>query len=200
MRVEQSGQGSAVQSTVRQVGSALGAAVIGGLLSLQLAHTLPDHVDSVPGVPPKAASQWVEAARQSAGSAIGTLRAQGIGGPLGAAAPAAVSALDDGFAEATRTTLFAASGFLALGLIAALRIPGTRTAPTREVRGSATKGPRTPPTDGEPPEDPYWYEVGPILILVFPGPTLLTQELLHGCIPLSPPPPSCLPTCRAGTP
>ncbi|ALO13181.1 Major facilitator superfamily permease [Streptomyces venezuelae] len=87
-----------------------------------------------------------------AGSAIDALRAQGTDGPLGAAAPAAVSALnalDDGFAEATRTTLFAASDFLALGLLAALRIPGPRTAPTREVRGSATKGPQdTVPTDG----------------------------------------------------
>ncbi|MEU3424790.1 hypothetical protein [Streptomyces gardneri] len=149
VRVEQSGQGSSVQSTARQVGSTLGAAVIGGPLSSQLAHTLPDHVDSVPGVPPQAASQLVEATRRSAGSAIDTLRAQGTDGPLGAAAPAAVSALDDGFAEATRTTLFAASGFLALGLLAALRIPGTRTAPTRDVRGSATKGAQdTVPTDG----------------------------------------------------
>ncbi|MET9673153.1 MFS transporter [Streptomyces sp. NPDC006482] len=145
VRVEQSGQGSAVQSTARQVGSALGAAVIGGLLSLQLAHTLPDHVDEVPGIPPQVSSQLVEATRQSAGSAIDTLRAQGTDGPLGAAAPAAVSALDDGFAEATRTTLFAASGFLALGLVAAFRIPDTRTARStsaREAASSAAPGPK----------------------------------------------------------
>ncbi|MFE1907721.1 hypothetical protein ACFW96_29235 [Streptomyces gardneri] len=80
---------------------------------------------TIAGISLPSASQSMEATRRSAGSAIDTLRAQGTDGPLGTAAPAAVSALDDGFAGATRTSLFAASGFPALGLLAALQIPRT---------------------------------------------------------------------------
>ncbi|MFB7516307.1 DHA2 family efflux MFS transporter permease subunit [Streptomyces sp. NPDC056144] len=131
VRVEQSGQGSAVQSTARQLGSALGAALIGGLLSVLLAHTLPQKVESVPGVPETVANQVVDATRQSAGSDIDTLREQGESGPLGAGGPAVVDALDDGFAQATRWTMFAAAAFLGLGALASTRIPVTLPARAR---------------------------------------------------------------------
>lgn len=70
---EQSGQGSATQSTVRQVGSALGTALIGGVLAAGLSGTGPE-------------------------------------------------ALSAGMADASRTSLFVAAGFLALGFLFALRL------------------------------------------------------------------------------
>ncbi|MER8041429.1 MFS transporter [Streptomyces sp. NPDC094032] len=137
VRPADSGQGSATQSTVRQLGSALGAAVLGGLLSLSLGSTLPAALDDVPGLAPQAAAQATEATRASAGGTIAQLRTDP---PQGATDPDAVAdALADGFAAATRTTLFAAAGCMLLGLAAATRIPrgGRREAPGRAVSTGA---------------------------------------------------------------
>lgn len=105
--VELSGQASATQSTVRQVGAALGSAIVGAVLSLGLAH----HLGRLTGP----AADLAEATRASAGGTIAGLREQG--------APAAlVDPLAGAFADATRWALFAAVAFLALGLLAALRV------------------------------------------------------------------------------
>lgn len=105
--VAASGQGSATQSTVRQVGSAFGAAVMGAVLSMALAHEL--------GRLTGPAAQLAEATRESAGGAIAGLRAHG-------GQPEVVAALADGFAAATRWTMVATAVFLFLGLLAALLV------------------------------------------------------------------------------
>lgn len=105
--VASSGQGSATQSTVRQVGAAIGAAVAGSVLSLGLAH----HLASVTGP----AAQFADATRSSAGGVISGLREQG-------APDALVSVLANGFADATRWTLYSSTGFLVLGLLAAVAV------------------------------------------------------------------------------
>lgn len=120
--VEQSGQGSATQSTVRQLGAALGTAVLGAVLAVALARDLPAQLDAVPGIPPAAAQQIAATTRDSVGSVIPVLRAEGGQGRLGAADPAAAAALSAGFAQATRTTLFAAAIFLLLGLLFSTRL------------------------------------------------------------------------------
>ncbi|MFF0489807.1 MFS transporter [Nocardia sp. NPDC004068] len=113
---EASGQGSATQSTVRQLGSALGAAVLGGVLSIGLGRFLADRLGDVPGLPANAADEVAEATRSSAGGAITGLRdQQGTG--------AVVDALSRGFADATRLTMLVAAVFLLLGFLAATRIP-----------------------------------------------------------------------------
>ncbi|MEZ7714805.1 hypothetical protein O3790_03590 [Micrococcus luteus] len=74
--VEISGQGSATQSTVRQIGSALGTAFAGATLSIALAATLPAALDDA-GLTGPAADSLAAASRDSAGTTIPQLRAQG---------------------------------------------------------------------------------------------------------------------------
>ncbi|WP_067572935.1 MFS transporter [Nocardia acidivorans] len=111
-----SGQGSAIQSTVRQVGSAFGIALVGALLSVALGHDLPRRLDEVKDLPAGAADTLATATRESAGGAI-----SGVRDHEGAAA--VLDALCRAFTDATRTTLLAAALFLLAGLAAATRIP-----------------------------------------------------------------------------
>lgn len=105
--VEQSGQASATQSTVRQIGSALGAAMAGATLSAALAWKSADFVGRE--------GELAKAVRESAGGVIVGLRDQG--------APAEVVApLAKIFAEATKVSLYAAVVCLAIGLLGALMV------------------------------------------------------------------------------
>ncbi|MVU82878.1 MFS transporter [Nocardia sp. ET3-3] len=113
---QNSGQGSATQSTVRQVGSAFGTALIGALLSAALAHDLPKRLAKVPDLPKSSADTLATATRESAGGAISGVREH-----HGAAA--VLDALSRAFTDSTRTTLLAAALFLLIGLASATRIP-----------------------------------------------------------------------------
>lgn len=118
---EQSGQGSATQSTVRQVGSALGTALVGSALAVFLAATVPAALDDQ-DLPESEVTQLTDATRESAGNVISGLRAQGTDAPLDDQTPAVVDALSDGFADATRGALLVAGVFLLLGLGAATAV------------------------------------------------------------------------------
>ena len=117
--VEQSGQGSATQSTVRQVGSALGTAFAGAVLSVTLALTLPAAL-SAAGITGSEADKLADTTRQSAGTTITQLRAEGSSSPLGDQTSSAVDALAAGFADATQWALVVAAGFLLLGFVSAV--------------------------------------------------------------------------------
>lgn len=119
--VEVSGQGSATQSTARQIGSAFGAAFAGAALSMALALTLPASLATA-GITGTEADTLAESTKQSAGTTIPHLRAEGTHSPLGDQTPAAVAALADGFADGTRWALLIATLFLIFGFIAALRL------------------------------------------------------------------------------
>lgn len=121
IQVDVSGQGSATQSTVRQIGTALGTAFAGATLSVSLAFTLPAALDDA-GISGNTADQIADATRESAGTAITKLSAQGDKGPLGEDTSTAVDALTTGFANATRWTLGVAMVFLLLGLLGAIRV------------------------------------------------------------------------------
>lgn len=116
-----SGQGSATQSTVRQVGSALGTALSGAALSLALAATLPAALER-DGLSGHSADSLADSTRESAGSTISQLRAEGGSSDLGSNTDAVVNALSSGFADATRVSLLVASVFLLLGFVGALRV------------------------------------------------------------------------------
>lgn len=96
----QSGQGSATQSTVRQVGMAIGTAVAGALLSTGLGYYL------ATGTP------LDDATRVSAGGALQNLRNQGGHEHL-------VAELSRQFAQATQITLLGSVVFLILGVVGA---------------------------------------------------------------------------------
>lgn len=111
----QGGQASGLQSTVRQLGSALGIAVLGTLLVTSLGFGLQDRLDSS-GMPPAASQQVVEIVRGSAGAAI----------PALAASPHAAAAADlarDAMVEASKRTAWFAAAALALGVLATLALP-----------------------------------------------------------------------------
>ena len=116
-----SGQASATQSTVRQIGSALGTAFAGAALSISLSFTLPEALRTA-GISGEAADQIATLTRQSAGTNIAQLRADGSSGPLGDQTAAAVEALASGFADGTRWSMLVAAVFLMLGLVGAVRL------------------------------------------------------------------------------
>ncbi|MCM3660649.1 DHA2 family efflux MFS transporter permease subunit [Georgenia satyanarayanai] len=133
---EESGQGSATQSTVRQVGSALGTAVVGAALAVMLSTTVPSALEDV-GLPAAQSTQLAEATSASAGNLISGLRAQGTSSDLGAQGPEVVDALATGFADATRGALGVAGAFLLLGLVAATRVAAAARGP-QDTRRRAT--------------------------------------------------------------
>ncbi|WP_024802149.1 MFS transporter [Nocardia sp. BMG51109] len=136
---ELSGQGPDTRFTARQVGSALGAAVVGGVLSISLGRMLPDRLAEVPGLPRPAADEVAVATRESAGDAITVLRDNNAPQPV-------VDALTSGFADATRIALFGAAIILLLGFLSATRIP---------LRPSASPAGNAEPsrTDSTTPDD-----------------------------------------------
>lgn len=141
--VEVSGQASATQSTVRQIGSALGTAVAGATLSVALANSLPKALENA-NLTGEVADSFAESTRQTAGTTIAILRGQGGHSPFGGATDTAIRALSDGFASATQVSLFVAAGFLMLGFIGALRVLQVSRDPNRPGAGGAAKPQDTP--------------------------------------------------------
>ena len=114
--VELSGQGSGSQSTVRQIGSALGIAVLGTVLFTATQLSLESKLDDLKISGP-AKTQIVNAVVDSSGGAIpgipGIL-AQNGGNP--ADGEAAIKAADEAFSEGASWAALAAAIFLAAGL------------------------------------------------------------------------------------
>jgi EmrB/QacA subfamily drug resistance transporter len=108
--VERSGEGSGLQSTARQVGSALGIAILGTVLFTTAGARLDSGLADL-GVPEPARTAVVDAVVESAGGAIPGLAADPR---TAAAAPVAQQA----FSDATSYAAFTAAGFLVLGLLA----------------------------------------------------------------------------------
>jgi Na+/melibiose symporter-like transporter len=111
-----SGQASGTQSTARQIGSALGTAILGTVLFVSLAHQTDTNLASVPGLTDEQRTAISQAVEQSAGTVIPSL-GQGPGGP------AVAEAAGEAFATAIRWTALTAVGFIGLGLIATLKLP-----------------------------------------------------------------------------
>lgn len=110
--VELSGQGSGTQSTARQVGSALGIAILGTVLFTGTAGILASSLDDR-GLPAQERDQIVSAVVDSSGGAIAVLAANPATAPIAADAKAA-------FSDATRLSAFTAGGFLVVGLLATI--------------------------------------------------------------------------------
>jgi EmrB/QacA subfamily drug resistance transporter len=112
--VEESGQGSGTQSTTRQVGSALGVAILGTILFSTLSGQLDSGLTDL--LPADQIGVVSEAVTRSAGDAIDGLATGPGGEPVADAARAAL-------ADATRWTAFSAAAILALGLLSTRRLP-----------------------------------------------------------------------------
>ncbi len=116
--VEMSGQGSGTQSTSRQVGSALGVAILGTILFTSTAAILTSELQDQ-NLPAAQIDQVVSAVVDSAGAAIAGLEADPQTAEI---ADAAKSAFSDG----TRLSAFTAAGFLVVGLFATFSLGSGR--------------------------------------------------------------------------
>lgn len=110
--VERSGEASGAQSTARQIGSALGIAVLGTVLFTSTGSLLQHRLEDA-GTPTAAAVQISDAVVASSGGAIQSLTSKD---------PAAGAAAAEAFSDGTRAAAWSAAGFLVLGLAATLRL------------------------------------------------------------------------------
>ena len=125
--LNRSGEGSGIQSTSRQVGSALGIAILGTVLFATLGARYDTALADL-GVPEAQRVQLVAAVKDSAGAAIPGLAANP--GTAAVAEPARVA-----FTDASRVAALTAAGFLVIGLVASLSLGNPRR--RRSVDGSA---------------------------------------------------------------
>ena len=128
--LEASGQASGIQSTFRQVGSALGIAVLGTLLVVGLSTRTAAGLKQLAGLPPEAQQGITTAVRESAGAVLPALREQPGG-------EAVVAVVESAFVASARLVTAVGAGFILAGLVAAARLPrrsrphGMRTTPPR---------------------------------------------------------------------
>jgi EmrB/QacA subfamily drug resistance transporter len=113
---DQSGQASGTQSTARQIGSALGTAILGTILFVTLSTQTEQNLAAVPGLDDATRQQIADVVEESAGTAIPGLAEQ----PGGEAVAAAAS---EAFASAISLTAYVAAAFVGLGLLATLGLP-----------------------------------------------------------------------------
>ena len=114
---ELSGEASGTQSTSRQIGSALGIAILGSLLFGVTSSSLGQALDDA-HVPASAAEQVVSIVTDSAGAAIPSLAQRD---------PAQHEAAATAFADGTRVAAFTAAGALTIALLASASLgPGRR--------------------------------------------------------------------------
>ncbi|KJY42572.1 multidrug MFS transporter [Streptomyces sp. NRRL B-1568] len=116
---EKAGSGSAVNNTFRQVGGALGVAVLGSVLSTTYRDGIADKLDAVPGLSADA--------RHAAGESIeATL---GIAEKLGPAGKQLIGPANSAFIHAMHVTVIGSTAVALLGaVVVALFLPGKKAA------------------------------------------------------------------------
>lgn len=139
--VEMSGQASGLLSTFRQVGSALGVAILGAVLVAGLGAGTASRLDSL-GMPADAADRAVAAVRDSDGAVIPQLAADTRTAPV---AQAAAEAL----VFSSRVVTGLASGLLFVGLLVTLALPDSGRETTAGRRGDEDE-----PDEGEVGTEP----------------------------------------------
>lgn len=135
--VADSGQASGLQSTFRQLGSALGVALLGSLLITTLGSSTSSHLADA-GVPAATSTSIVSAVTQSAGAAIPALRDA-------AATAAAGDAATAGMIQASKVTTGVAAAVIGLGLLATwalpdIPVPPRSPAPAPDPRADEASG------------------------------------------------------------
>ncbi|WP_374009447.1 DHA2 family efflux MFS transporter permease subunit [Leifsonia sp. LS-T14] len=125
--VEQSGQGSGTQSTARQIGSALGIAVLGTVLFASATAVLDGSLDDR-GVPAAQRDRIVSAVIDSSGAAIAGLEQDPRTAPIAEDAKTA-------FSDGTRWAAYSAAGFLVIGLLATLSLGSGRAGGSARADG-----------------------------------------------------------------
>ena len=133
---EVSGLASGTNSMMRQVGSALGIAVLGSVLFVSLGVGTANRLAQVPGLPPVAQTAVRQAIEQSAGQALIGLRNGQVDpavasqlGPqvdpqqLAVLGKQVATPIEYAFVDAAHLAGYAATGFVLLGLLFSLLLP-----------------------------------------------------------------------------
>lgn len=113
--VENSGQGSGITSTTRQLGSALGIAVLGTVLFSSLGSDFESRLQDYPQIPASVRTELTTTVVKSAGAVIPGFMADPQNRPIGEAAGAALT-------HGTKLSAFIGAFFLVLGWISSLRL------------------------------------------------------------------------------
>lgn len=129
--VAESGQASGLQSTFRQLGSALGVAILGTLLITGLGRATSTNLEAA-GVPSAEAAQITDAVTGSAGAVIPSLEADPATAAAGEAASAAMI-------TSSKVTTAVASLVILVGLAATWALPYLAPPPPRP-RAKRTRG------------------------------------------------------------
>jgi EmrB/QacA subfamily drug resistance transporter len=114
-----SGMASGLQSTSRQIGSALGIAILGTVLIVGLGTRTEDRLAALPDLPEEARAVITGVIRESAGAALPGFRERPDSEEV-------VAEIEQAFAEATRVAILVAAAWISLGLVAAFRLPADR--------------------------------------------------------------------------
>lgn len=118
----QSGVASATQSTVRQLGSAMGAALAGTALSVSFAITVPAQLALITGVSADDGQTMIDYMTGTAGAVIPMIREKGIEGHFGVLGPQVADGLTVAFAQSADVVVWVAVAFIALGVIGAMAV------------------------------------------------------------------------------
>ncbi|MGY6502821.1 MAG: MFS transporter [Acidimicrobiales bacterium] len=143
MPLDKAGVGSAVNDTTREVGGALGIALLGSVLNSVYRTRVTDAVTDAGAVPDDLAA----AARESVGAALDV--ADGIGGSAGATLRAAA---ETSFTDAMSLTALAGAALVAGAVVLVVRVMPRgegRTAPLRGDRLATEPSAVTDPADAE---------------------------------------------------
>ncbi len=131
----ESGQASGMQSTFRQVGSALGIALLGSLLATGLASGTRARLMNL-GLPPQQISGIAQGVKSSAGQSLVGIRQQPDSGKI-------VTAIEDAFAHAARTVSYVAAGFVLFGFGLSWLLPDSGEHEDSKEKGQEERSPRS---------------------------------------------------------
>ena len=126
--VENSGQASGITSTSRQIGSALGIAILGTTLFTTLGRQFEDRAGSLPGMTADNLHSLTDAVTSSAGAVIPQFKANPALAPVAQAAGEALS-------QGTRVAAFVGAAFLLIGWAASLSLGKSKPVPTSADTG-----------------------------------------------------------------
>ena len=115
----ESGQASGMQTTFRQVGAALGIALLGTVLATGLRSITEDRLLDVPGLPPQARDGIVAAVDASGGQVISSLREDPNNAQV-------VEIIEGAFSDAASRAAFTGLVFVIAGFGLSLLLPETR--------------------------------------------------------------------------
>jgi EmrB/QacA subfamily drug resistance transporter len=116
---DKSGQASGIQSTSRQIGSALGVALLGSMLAVSMGTLARSGLATVPRVTEQQAVTIAEGFRESAGQMLTQLRAQPEAAPV-------IPVLDQALSDSARRSGLTGAAIITIGFLMSWMLPDTR--------------------------------------------------------------------------